>query len=162
MLNKPPRAFDASDFERDSLASLLGVLVRLIVYLLPAAVAYAKPFLQDPKEGAHDAASIAWVVGLGGLALLLAPVVVLGAATGNRRMLWPWGALPWLFRGFQTCLVVMLGWAGLVGAEIAVAWLPTTSLGASFAACLALRLLSLFLLLVGARALGVLGRRFEL
>ena len=160
--DRPPRAFDGADFEGDALSSLLGVLVRLVVYLIPAAVAYAKPFLQDPKDGAHDAASWTLVIGLGSLALLLAPIVVLGAATGNRRMTWPWGAVPWLFRGFRVCLAVTLGWAALVPAEAFVTWLPATSLGLSFAACFALRTVSLEILLAGARGLGVLGRRFEL
>ena len=71
-------------------------------------------------------------------------------------------AIPWLFRGFRICLAVTLGWAALVPAEAFVAWLPATSLGLAFAACFALRAVSLEILLAGARGLGVLGRRFEL
>ena len=160
--DRPPRAYDGSAFEGENLGALLGVLVRLLLYAVPAGVAFVRPYLIDPKDGAHDARSLALVIGLAALAALFAPVMMLGAATGNRRMLWPWGAIPWLFRGFFTCVAVAVGWASLVAVEILVTRLPEASLVDIALRCFALRVASVHLLLVGARALGVLGRRFEL
>jgi hypothetical protein len=162
--DRPPRAWKSDDLEGGTLAVLARVGLRTGLYLLPALVAFLLPYLRDPKEGTHDAASWMRVGAFAAAALLLAPVVLLGSATGNLRMTWPWGAIPWLFRGFRIVLAVAGSWIVLVLAEIVVERLATarSTAGTAFAVCLPMRVVALSLLLSGGRALGVLGRRFAL
>ena len=158
--DRPPRAWRPDDLEGGTLGVLARVGLRTGLYLVPALVAWVVPYVRDPKVG-HDARSwtvvAAWTAG----ALLFAPVVLLGSATGNPRMTWPWGALPWLFRGLRVVLAAAGSWAALVAAEVVVARFDAPS-GGAFLACLALRAVVLTLLLAAGRGLGVLGRRYAL
>src|SRR5262249_55859551 len=130
------------------------------LYLLPALAAWIIPYVRDPKVG-HDAHSWTVVGAWTAAALLFAPVVLLGSATGNAKMTWPWGALPWLFRGLRIVLAAAGSWLALVLAEVVVARFAEPS-GGAFLACLALRAVVLTCVLAGGRALGVLGRRYAL
>jgi hypothetical protein len=158
--DRPPRAWKPDDLESGTLSVLARVGLRTGLYLVPALVAWIVPYLRDPKVG-HDARSwtiaAAWAAG----ALLLAPVVLLGSATGNPRMTWPWGAFPWLFRGLRVVLVAAGSWLALVGVEVLVGRFSAPS-GGAFLASFAMRLVALTLVLTGGRALGVLGRRYAL
>ena len=158
--DRPPRAWKPDDLESGTLGVLARVGLRTGLYLVPALVAWIVPWLRDPKAGPDAHAwtiTAAWAAG----ALLFAPVVLLGSATGNLRMTWPWGALPWLVRGFRVVLAAAASWLALVLAEVLVARFDAPS-GGAFLACFAMRAVVLTLVLAGGRGLGVLGRRYAL
>jgi hypothetical protein len=158
----PPRPFEATDFEPEALKDLLGVALRFLLYLLPAGFLLLRPYLETPQDPVHSTGTWIGIVGLTALALLLAPVLVFGAGLGWRGIAWPWNAVSWLARGLVPCIVTGLGWTTWIVAEAIVpAWGIRSFVGA-LAAYGALRLAVVGFTLVGARGLGVLGRRFEL
>jgi hypothetical protein len=158
----PPRPFEASDFEPDGLKDLLGVALRLGLYLLPAGFLLLRPYLATPENPVHSTGAWIGIVGLTALALLLAPVLLFGAGLGWRGIGWPWNAVSWLARGLVPCIVTGLAWTAWILAEVIVAASGITSFVGALVAYGALRVAVVALALVGARGLGVLGRRFEL
>jgi hypothetical protein len=158
----PPRPFVAADFETDGLRDLFGMVLRLGLYVLPAAFLFARPWLATPDHPDHSAAEWIGIAGLLALAFLLAPVLLLGAGLGWKGIAWPWNAVSWLARGLVPCAATGAGWAACVAAErLVLAWEVRPILPA-IAAYGALRAVVTGLTLVGARGLGVLARRFEL
>jgi hypothetical protein len=154
--DRPPRAWDASDLEAASVAALGTVGFRFLLYLAPAVLALVIPWLRDPATG-PGRTDFVWAGVFAGAGLVFAVVALLGTAVDNRSMTWPWGALPWILRGWRAVLLALAGWAAQVGAEAFVA-----SGHGDFAALLAVRVGSTWLLLIGGRALGVLARRYAL
>jgi hypothetical protein len=158
----PPRPFVAADFEPEALKDLFGVVLRLSLYLLPAAFLFVRPWIATPTDPVHGPGEWIGIVGLLALAFLLAPVLLLGAGLVWRGIAWPWNAVSWLARGLVPCVATGLGWAALVGTErVVLAW-GIASLPAALAGYGALRAVVTGFALVGARGLGVLARRFEL
>jgi hypothetical protein len=85
-------------------------------------------------------------------------VIALADAVGDPSLKRPWKTLLWIVTRPASCLAASLGWWGLLAAEpIAIALSPW-DVGYACLAFLGLRLLCVYLLLLSARALGVLGR----
>jgi hypothetical protein len=160
--DRPPRPFATADFEPEALGRLFGVLLRLALYVLPAAFLFVRPYLATPDAPEHSAAEWIGIVGLAGLGFLLAPVLLLGAALRWGGIAWPWHAVSWLARGLVPCVATGLGWAGCVVLERVVPAFGLRSAAGALAAYGALRLAVVGFAIVGARGLGVLARRFEL
>lgn len=95
------------------------------------------------------------------LGSMYASVVAMGAALKDPGLKYPWRAFGWLKRGPLHCLVGCLAWWALLGTEPALHGLSEQGLGLVAFVALALRAVCAYLLLVSARALGVLARAWE-
>lgn len=93
---------------------------------------------------------------------LYASVMGLGLALDDRRMKWPWHALVWIVRRPLCCLVGSLGWWCLVLTEPAIRALDDVNLLVMGFVAVVLRAVGFYMLLVSARALGVMGRAWHL
>lgn len=82
-------------------------------------------------------------------------VLMLGWATGDRTLKWPWKALEWIVRRPLEFLVGALGWWALSFGQSLIMFKPLPLL---LVLSPIVRLASLYVLLVSARAIGVAGR----
>ena len=105
-----------------------------------------------------------WLARLFGLdgavwvAVVLSPylaVLMLGWATGDRTLKWPWKALAWIARRPLEFLVGALGWWALWYGQQLIMFQPLPLL---LVLSPIIRFASLYVLLVSARAIGVAGR----
>jgi hypothetical protein len=115
--------------------------------------------------GALLPGTLLWVfeVAAPGVALLVlgsmyAAVVALGAALKDPRLKWPVGAIKWMSTRPLHCLAGSLGWWTLLGSEIALHHLVTQGAVVYAFVALVLRVGCLYMLLLSARAIGVMGR----
>ena len=103
---------------------------------------------------------LALVLFLGG-GMLLA-VGALGQVVGDPTLIRPWNALAWIARHPLGLLAATAGWWAAGWTEILVWWMRDASTGLYVPACFALRLVGMYLWLLSARALGVVGRSWSL
>lgn len=104
-------------------------------------------------------------VGLGAVALVLglmeASVVALGAALRDPRLKWPWNGIGWILRNPLSCLAGGVGWCVLGLSQYAI----IESYGSAFALvafqALVLRIVAVYALMVSARVIGVMGRKWN-
>jgi hypothetical protein len=88
-------------------------------------------------------------------------VVALGTALADPPMRRPWNALAWVFARPGPCLAGALGWWGILAAEPLVGVVGRLDLAPAVLAYFAVRVVNVYLLMLSARALGVLGRSWE-
>lgn len=157
--DRPPGLTSVTNLDPDGLAGFVQFLVTLLLYLAPAFVAFIRPVLVNPGDPLYDGPTWFWIWFLLGIGLLAAPVIVMGHALSYRRLAWPWRAVFWILRGLPTCLLVTLSWAACAGVEWAVSVNRLTEPGKALPLYGAYRLATMYLVFVGARSLGVLGRR---
>jgi hypothetical protein len=104
-------------------------------------------------------------VALGTLLLLVgsmyAAVVALGAGLADASLKWPWQALKWMGSRPLHLLVGSAGWWTLLASEQALTALSGERFLLVAFVALALRGLCAYMLLVSARVLGVMGRRWH-
>lgn len=103
----------------------------------------------------------AWEVGFLVVGSAWISVLALSSALEDSRLKRPWVTLSWIFYRPLTCLAGSLGWWALGITEVAVLALAKSGTWASVPAGLVLRGASVYMLLLSARILGVLGRRWD-
>jgi hypothetical protein len=103
----------------------------------------------------------AWEVGLLVVGSAWLSVYALASALEEGRLKRPWVTAVWLFYRPLTCLAGSLGWWALGVAEVTILALAKAETWAAIPAGLILRATSIYLLMVSARLLGVLGRRWD-
>lgn len=132
-----------------------------LLYLLPAAVPFLAPYLRSPSNPVRTGGETALMVATVAAALLVvAPAFLLAAAFDDRELEKPWVAARWFLRGPLAFVAVAVGWAVVLVGSLAVG-AASSSVVATLFASLAARAASVYALLVAARLLGVLGRRYE-
>jgi hypothetical protein len=139
----------AMDMSREQIRSVGMLLVAALVFSIPG-------ILADVLE--RPGLAIGLFV-LGGLWLAAG---ALGRTVGDPSLIRPWHALAWIVRRPLGMLVATAGWWAAGWTEILVWWMRDTSTGLYLAACLGLRLVGMYLWLLSARALGVVGRSWSL
>jgi hypothetical protein len=102
-----------------------------------------------------------WEVGLLIVGSAWMSVYALGSALEDSRLKRPWVTVAWLFYRPLTCLAGSLGWWALGVAEVTVLALAKTDTWAAIPAAIVLRATSIYALMLSARVLGVLGRRWD-
>jgi hypothetical protein len=158
----PPPLSSAASLEPDGLLGLLRLLVVSALWLAPAAVVAVVPWLENPRAPRWPPQSVAAIAAFFAATLCAAPIVLLAHALSSPRLAWPWRTAVWVARGFSTVLAVVGGWSLCAALEVLVAAVPEDAAGKAFALFLALRAAALVAVGAGARALGVLGRRFPI
>jgi hypothetical protein len=103
----------------------------------------------------------AWIVALFVVGSAWMSVVALGTALAEPRLKRPWVTVLWIFWFPLTCLTGSLGWWALGVAEATVLKSHDVSPWAAVPSGLVLRAASIYALMVSARVLGVLGRRWD-
>jgi hypothetical protein len=156
--DRPPPFFEPRSLD----VSQLRALLVLFAYLFPAFIVWIPPYLVSPSDPVHSTGAIVAITGMVALALLVAPILLLATALSDPRLMWPWRAIIWVARGLVACLAVGAGWAALALAERIVIATIHSGFVATIAISIPLRIAILAFALVGARALGVVGRRYEL
>jgi hypothetical protein len=146
--DRPTTWLSAVDMQPEHFATLRGLLLRAVWLLGPGAVAWA---LGETGLG------IALLV----LGSVWFSVAMLGAAVGDPALVRPWYAVAWISAKPLPLLVAASAWwaAGLVEWTVASAASdPKVPFGSTLALSAFLRLGFLWVWLVAARVLGVLGR----
>ncbi len=140
----------------EALVPYLKFLALVAVLLFPLLLVFLLPMV-FPALGRTPSLDALLVLGVA-LALYL-PIVLLARALDDASLRYPLRAIPWMLRGAPACILVAAGWAGIgfVGWVEGKAAVESVVLAVLLAA--ALRFASLWLVAVGARALGVVGRR---
>ncbi len=92
------------------------------------------------------------------LGSMYAAVVALGAALRDPLLKWPWHALRWIATRPLHCIAGSLGWWALLGTEIALYGLVEEGPVVYGFVAVVLRVVCLYMLLLSARAIGVMGR----
>jgi hypothetical protein len=156
--DRPPPFFEPGSLDLSQLRALLV----FFAYLFPAFIVWIPPYLASPQNPTHTAGATIAITAMVALALLVAPVLLLATALGDPRLMWPWRAILWAVRGLVACLAVGAGWAAFVLADAFVASARSLGFVAVVGVSIPLRIVVLAFALVGARALGVVGRRYEL
>ncbi len=95
------------------------------------------------------------------LGSMYASVVAMGEGLKDSSLRLPWRAFPWIKRGPFHCVVGCVAWWALLAVEPALVGLSEQSFGLVAFVALALRAVCAYLLLVSARALGVLARAWQ-
>lgn len=135
-----------------------------VLYLLPAAVPFLAPFLRSPSSPDRTGAETFWMWAFVVVPLVVvAPSFLLGGAFDDRELQKPWVALRWFLRGPLAFLAVALSWVVVLAANTLVSWVAWRASGLLALALVAAvsRAAGVYALLLGARFLGVLGRRYE-
>jgi hypothetical protein len=144
-LDRPSGMARVLELDREAYVTFRGVLFALLILLGPGAGFWIA-----------GRAGIAVGLLLGGSALLAA--YLLGSAVGDPALRRPWSAAEWLVRRPLVLLGGTLGlWAAVLAEWAAARASSLPFLGAALL-CLLLRLAMLYLWLLSARLLGVLGR----
>ena len=145
-----------ADVRKEHVKDFARYLLWAFVSVAPGAVLWLLQSYLGWVEGAD-----AWIVALFVVGSMWMSVVALSSALGEPRMKRPWITVLWLFWHPLTCLVGSLGWWALGVAEATVLKGQDVSPWAAVPSGLVLRAASVYLLMVSARALGVLGRRWD-
>ena len=138
---------DALNFDFEELWRYGRTLALLTVVLLPGLL-----FWQFGGQGTGVALFL--------LGSIYASVVALGAALQDPSQKYPWQALRWIFTRPVHCLLGGVGWWVLATTELVLTDMSDASRASQLAVALALRVLGMVSLLVSARILGVMGRRW--
>ena len=159
--DEAPVAFDPKDLEPEALRGLLRIALRAVAYVAPAGLVLLTAWLESPGGPGPSAGT--WI--LAGLLLAaglwLWPVLLFAEALGSPSLGWPWQAFPWALRGARACAFVAGSWALLAFGTWLALPLARLPVVAAFPLLLLWRGAALAGALIGARGLGVLGRRFE-
>jgi len=139
----------AVDMSRERLRGIGILLVAALLLVLPGVVA---DLLERP--------ALAVVLFLAGGVLLAAGA--LSQVVGDPTLMRPWNVLAWIARRPLGLLAATAGWWAAGWTEILLWWMRDASTGAYLAASLGLRLVGMYLWLLSARALGVVGRSWSL
>jgi len=137
--------------------NMSGAQIRGVGILLLAALVLAGPgIVADVLERP----TLAVVLFLAGGLLLAAGA--LSQVVGDPTLMRPWNALAWIARRPLGLLVATAGWWAAGWTEIFVWWMRDLSVGWYLVATFGLRLVGMYLWLLSARALGVVGRSWSL
>lgn len=129
-----------------------GVGILLVAALVLAGPGIVADVLERP--------GLAIVLFLAGGVLLAAGA--LGQVVGDPTLVRPWNALAWIARHPLGLLATTAGWWAAGWTEILIWWMRDAPIGLFIAGSLALRLAGMYLWLLSARALGVVGRSWSL
>lgn len=133
-----------------------------LVSFAPALIAFFVPYVRDLSHPVRSPGETAFLVAAIAIPLaVLFPAAMLGCAFDDRSFARPLVALRWFFRGILPFLSVPLGW-GVVALGHVVNPAGLDAVAGVVALSVVVRGAGLFALLVSARCLGVLGRRYEL
>ncbi len=101
---------------------------------------------------------VPWAVVLFAAASIYGVVAALGWAVSDPSLRWPWNALTWISTRPLHCVVVALSWWIVIATEFAIRGLQNEGLVLTAFVALILRAVNAYVLLLGARVLGVMGR----
>lgn len=146
--DEPASWGSAMDLTRGQIWGIARFLVAAVLLLAPGAIAAA---LERPVLGFV-------LLVLGSLWLAAG---ALGEAVGDPSFLRPWNAVAWVGRRPLGLLASTVGWWAAGFIEVAVYALSDAPLLLALLASVAMRLVFLYLWLVSARALGVVGRAWS-
>ena len=147
--DEPAGWASAMDLSREKIRGVGLLLVAALVLAGPGVVA---DVLERP--------GVAIVLFLVGGVLLAAGA--LSQVVGDTTLIHPWNALAWIAKHPLGLLASTAGWWAAGWTEIFIWWMRDTSTGLFIAASLGLRLIGMYLWLLSARALGVVGRSWSL
>ena len=136
----------------------------LAAYFVPAAVPFLAPYLRNPAQPARTPSETAWMWTFVLVPLVvLAPAFLLAGAFDDRELRKPWVAARWFLRGPVAFLAVAASWVVVLLANLVPPWAAARGTGLVAIALLsvALRAACVYAVLLAARCLGVLGRRYE-
>lgn len=132
-----------------------------LVSFAPALIAFFVPYLRDLSNPVRSPGETAFLVAAVAIPLaVLFPAAMLGCAFDDRSFARPLVALRWFLRGILPFLSVPVAWGVVALGHVA----NPAGIGAVaglVGLSVVLRGAGLFALLVSARGLGVLGRRYE-
>jgi hypothetical protein len=152
-----PRALGRTEFNIDRWRRVGWFLL----YLAPAAVPILAPYLRSPSNPVRSGGEVAFLCVVLGFALLvMAPSFVLAVAFDDRDLEKPWHAARWFLRGPLAFVAFGVGWAVVLGGSALVFARWGSFLG-TVALAVPARAAGAYALLLAARLLGVLGRRYE-
>lgn len=132
-------------FDREDLRRLVGVLTTIGFAAVPALVLLLINL-------------VPWAVLLFAAASVYGVVAALGWAVSDPSLRWPWNALTWIGSRPLHCLVVASSWWIVIATEFAIRGLQAQGLVLTAFVALILRAVNAYVLLLGARVLGVMGR----
>jgi hypothetical protein len=147
----------ALSVDRAGLSVFARFLLWCFVLLLPSRLLW----LLGPDMLGFVSGTAAWEVGLAVVGSAWMAVVALATAVEEPRLKRPWVTVVWLVRRPFHLGAASLGWWGLGATEVAMQALAGAGEGATIPAGVVLRAASVYLLMVSARVLGVLGRRVD-
>jgi hypothetical protein len=153
--DEPNGFLRALALDADGVAALRTLVAWLALTLGPAALLW---LLGPAMIGLLDDAHTGWRVTLGLLGSLWLAVVGLSLALSDARLRRPWVTLSWIARRPLALLVGASGWWALGLAEVALGALSATGDWATLPLAIGVRGASVYLAMLAARALGVVGR----
>jgi hypothetical protein len=151
--DEPVGFLRALALDRDGLAALRRLLLWLVLTSSPLWVSHLLDHVLGLAGFSRGLVLAAAVAGS-----LWFAVVVVGVAVSEPALARPWTTVGWILRHPFALLVGSLGWWALALVEIALAGLAAGGGWAGVPAGVGLRLASVYVLMVSARALGVVGR----
>lgn len=152
-----PRAIGRTDFD----LSRLRPLAWFGLSLVPALIPFLAPYLRAPSNPVRTGGETAFLVVALALALgVMAPSLLLSVAFDDRDLEKPWHAVRWFLRGPLAFVALGLSWAVVIAGSLLV-FARWGSLAGTLLVSVPVRAAAVYALLLSARLLGVLGRRYE-
>lgn len=152
-----PRALGRTEFG----TAQFRPLVWFLLSLAPAAIPFLAPYLRDPSNPVRTGGETAFFfVALAFALVVMAPSLLLSVAFEDRDLEKPWHAARWFLRGPVAFLAFGLSWGVVLAGSLFVAarW---GDFAGTLLVSVPARAAAVYALLLSARLLGVLGRRYE-
>jgi|GEM_PF-4835549 len=154
-------AVTESSTPAQSLSERLRRPLLFLLYLVPAAIPFLAPYLRAPSHPVRTGGETALMfAALAAALIVMAPAFLLAAAFDDRAVEKPWNAARWFLRSPLAFVAVAASWALALYASVVVGWASSSVVATVFASA-GVRGASVYALLLAARLLGVLGRRYE-
>ncbi len=152
-----PRALGRTEFGTAQFRPLFWFLLALA----PAAVPALAPYLRDPSNPVRTGGETVFLIAALAFALVvMAPSLLLSVAFEDPDLEKPWNAARWFLRGPVAFLAFGLSWGVVLAGTLLLAarW---GAFAGTLLVSVPVRAAAVYALLLSARLLGVLGRRYE-